>query len=70
MIQRGMARRSDFANAKNDGALAFGQRRLGVDSPVDTNVYRAIESSARVEAHGKLVLKDFSRPVETFAFRC
>jgi adenylate cyclase len=36
---------------------------------VDANVHKAIENLADVEARGKLVLKGFSRPVETFSVR-
>jgi adenylate cyclase len=36
---------------------------------VDANVYRAVAGIADVEACGALVLKGFSRPVETFAVR-
>jgi adenylate cyclase len=36
---------------------------------VDTNVFRAIESSALVDANGELILKGFARPVVTYAIR-
>lgn len=36
---------------------------------VDANVNRAIENSAEVEPRGELVLKGFTRPVQTFAIR-